>query len=586
MKDESRRTFLKSAVGSAVAASFLAVAPAGAADPPLFEGETRKGRPPGDSPTRPPPPVHSLVRESGLLIERNAAVKLRDGVTIYADVYRADGPVGQKNVPAIVGWGPYGKHTVGRSYTRESGVQPEWVSKYAGFEGVDPLYWCPRGYAVVYPDPRGTWFSEGDMHHGGITESRDCYDLIEWAGTRDWCNGKVGLSGVSYLAAIQYQVAPLKPPHLAAINPWEGFSDWYREFAYHGGIRETSFLPYASNSINWSLNRTEDTNTNVQAHPLYDRYWESKENRLEDIEVPAFVVASWTDQGFHTRGTLECYKQMRSRQKWLLVHGQKKWGHFYNPEHVRQLQTFFDHFLKGTDRSVLSWPKVRIEVRERAYVQALREEKEWPLRRQQLVPLYLDAGDATLSRDGRLNTGERRYNSEDKSQAATFDYEFPDDAEITGHMKLKLWAAAASHNDMDLFVAVQKIDRNGEQVGFHYYASFDTGPVALGWLRASHRALDTVRSRPEQPVQHHRREELLTPGEAVPLEIEIWPSSTLFRKGEKLRVLIKGSDVYPYPNRAVGLPLALHEDTRNKGEHVIRTGGRFDSHLLVPMIAS
>ena len=544
----------------------------------------RQGRPPGESPTHPPPPVHALVRADGLLIERNAAVTLRDGVRIYADVYRPDGALGEQDLGVIVGWGPYGKHTVGRAYSRESGVQPEWVSRYAGFEAVDPLYWCPRGYAVVYPDPRGMWYSEGDMHHGGLTEGEDCYDLIEWAGTQAWSNGRVGLSGVSYLAGVQYQVAPLKPPHLAAINPWEAFCDWYREFAYHGGIRETGFLPYACNGINWS-HRTEDTNANVLAHPLYDSYWESKENLLAAIEVPAFVVASWSDQGFHTRGTLEVFRKIRSPHKWLLAHGQKKWGHFYNPANVRELQAFFDHFLKGTDDSVLSWPKVRIEVRERAYVQVLRPEQEWPLQRQQLTPLYLDAGTAQLSAAAVSSEAQSRYDSQDKTQAAHWDYVFPQDTEITGHMKLKLWITAASHDDADLFVAIQKVDRNQELVGFHYYASFDTGPVALGWLRASHRGLDGKLSTPEQPIQHHLREEPLTPGEVVPVEIEIWPSSTLFRKGEVLRVLVKGSDIYSYPHRAPGLPLALHEDTRNKGVHVLWTGGRFDSHLLVPVIA-
>ena len=555
-------------------------------NPPLFEGLTRKGKPPGESPTHPPGPMPTTIREDGLVIERNASVALRDGVKILVDVYRPDAGRAGKDLGVIIGWGPYGKHTVGRTYAPESGVKPEWVSKHAGFEAVDPLYWCPRGYAVVYPDPRGMWYSEGDMHHGGLTESRDCYDLIEWAGTREWSNGRVGLSGVSYLAAIQYQVAPLKPPHLAAINPWEAFSDWYREFAYHGGIRETGFLPYACNGLNWSLSRTEDTQANVLAHPLYDRYWESKETALDEIDLPAFVVASWSDQGFHTRGTLECFKRMRSKHKWLLCHGQKKWGHFYDPQNVRQLQAFFDHFLKGTEDSVLSWPKVRIEVRERAYVQELRAEQEWPLQRQELVALYLDAHSATLSRAPEPSENHVAYDSEDKTQAVHFDYVFPQDTEITGHMKLKLWVAAATHNDADIFAAIQKIDRNNEAVGFHYYASYDTGPAALGWLRVSHRALDPQRSKPEQPIQHHLREELLTPGDIVPVEIEIWPSSTRFRMGERLRVLLKGSDIYPYPDRAPGLPLALHQDTRNKGTHIIWTGGRFDSHLLVPVIAT
>jgi uncharacterized protein len=295
-------------------------------------------------------------------------------------------------------------------------------------------------------------------------------------------------------------------------------------------------------------------------------------------------VASWTDQGFHTRGTLECFKRMSSEQKWLLCHGQKKWGHFYNPDNVRRLQIFFDHFLKGTDDKVLSWPKVQIEVRERAYVQTLRDEKEWPLKRQQLRKLYLDASDSTISAEPRMKEAETSYNSENKAESVHFDYIFPEDTEITGHMKLLLWGAAAAHNDMDLFVAIQKIDRNGELVGFHFYANFDTGPAALGWLRASHRALDPKLSKPEQPVQSHRHEDLLNPGQFVPMEIEIWPSSTLFRQGERLRVLIKGSDIYPYPNKAAGIPLSVHEDLRNKGAHLIRTGGKYDSHLLLPVI--
>ena len=549
-----------------------------------YLGATRQGRLPSDSPSPPPPPAHCWIRESGLLIERNARVVLRDGVSLFVDIYRADGSAGGQGLAAIVCWGPYGKHRTGRRYAPESGVDPGWVSQYAGFEAVDPRYWCPLGYAVVYPDPRGTWWSEGNMRHGGIVESLDCYDLIEWAGTRDWCNGKVGLSGVSYLAAIQYQVAPLRPPHLAAINPWEAFSDWYREFAYHGGIRETEFLPYASNSINWSLNRTEDTNANVLAHPLYDAYWESKESRLEDIEVPAFVVASWSDQGFHTRGTLECFRRIGSKQKWLVAHGQKKWGHFYNPDNVRALRTFFDHFLRGTDGAVLRWPKVRLEVRERAYVQASREEEAWPLVRQVLVPLFLDTASGGLSTSPVAVEGACSYLSTDPGQGACFDYVMPDDTEITGYMKLRLWVSAETHDDMDLFVAIQKVDRNGEVVGFHYYASFDTGPVALGWLRASHRELDPVRSSPAQPVHLHRRELPLDPGEVVALEIEIWPSSTLFRQGERLRVVVKGSDIYPYPQRAPGLPLALHAETRNQGVHSIHAGGRFDSHLLVPVI--
>ena len=72
-------------------------------------------------------------------------------------------------------------------------------------------------------------------------------------------------------------------------------------------------------------------------------------------------------------------------------------------------------------------------------------------------------------------------------------------------MKLRVWMSAPDADDLDVFVAVQKLDAYGDLVGFPFYAVFEDGPVALGWLRASHRELDQARSRPWQPVLAHRR---------------------------------------------------------------------------------
>jgi predicted acyl esterase len=149
-------------------------------------------------------------------------------------------------------------------------------------------------------------------------------------------------------------------------------------------------------------------------------------------------------------------------------------------------------------------------------------------------------------------------------------------------MKLHLWAQADGADDMDVFVAIQKIDCDGNEVPFVFYSLNENGPVALGWLRASHRELDSERSRPEQPFHTHRREQLVSAEEVVPLEIEIWPSSTRFAAGERLRVVVQGRDlnIASPPNA----PAARHEATRNRGNHILYAGGRFDSHLLVPWI--
>ena len=300
-------------------------------------------------------PVYRRTTDLNMIIERDVAVTLRDGTTMYVDVCR---PEDEAPAAAIIGWGPYGKHGHTRYATvfPNAGVNQDALSPYTAFEALDPAWWVPKGYAIINPDPRGTWHSQGRATYISPEETRDFCDLIEWAGTRPWSNGKVGLSGVSYLAVAQWFVAAEQPPHLAAINPWEGWSDTYRELVRHGGIPETSFWPYLPHRWGHSVTQIEDLLIEDAEHPLLDAFWESKAASLEKITVPAFVVASWSDQGLHTRGTLEGFRRMASPQKWLDVHGRKKWAYYYDPQAVARLRAFFDHFLLGKNSQVLTWP--------------------------------------------------------------------------------------------------------------------------------------------------------------------------------------------------------------------------------------
>jgi hypothetical protein len=165
--------------------------------------------------------------------------------------------------------------------------------------------------------------------------------------------------------------------------------------------------------------------------------------------------------------------------------------------------------------------------------------------------------------------------------SATFEYAFPEDTEITGHSKLRLWVSAQGSDDMDLFVALQKIDTSGKVVNFPYFSMHNDGQVALGFLRVSHRELDETRSTPQQPVLRHQREQRLNPGEVVPVDIELWPQSTRFFKGERLKILIKGTDIQSYDPPRLG---AGHSVLRNAGRHTVHTGGKYDCHLLLPVI--
>jgi putative CocE/NonD family hydrolase len=183
-----------------------------------------------------------------MIIERDVAVGVRGGVTVYADVFR---PVDELPAPPLIAWSPYGKHAGSQVTERypDGGVAPGQLSQYTAFESPDPLYWTARGYAVINADIPGSWHSGGDATFLSPEEVACGHDLIEWAAAQPWSNGKVGMSGVSYLTSAQWSIAATSPPHLAAINPWEGWSDTYREVARHGGIPETYFWPYIGPAV-------------------------------------------------------------------------------------------------------------------------------------------------------------------------------------------------------------------------------------------------------------------------------------------------------------------------------------------------
>jgi len=549
-------------------------------DPPYRPGEF------GVSGPRPESRV-----ERGMVIEKDVAVPMRDGARIYADVFR---PAGGGVVPALLAWGPYGKHEGTLQYLVRAfptaGLDEGDVGPYAMFEGPDPGFWVPRGYAVVNVNPRGLWYSEGNATFLSPKEAEDCYDTIEWISRQPWCSGRVGMTGVSYLAVIQWFVAALRPPHLAAINPWEGWSDTYREVAFHGGIPESWFWPY------WAVQRVGVSSTSVEdllaeslEHPLRDDFWESKAATLERITTPAYVVASWSDHGMHTRGTLEGFRCIRSEQKWLEVHGEKKWAFYYAPRSLKRQAAFFDCFLKGEETEVSGWPRVRTFVRERATEGEWRSFGEWPIPETSYRELYLDPGTGRLvekkpAREScrwHLALGGGYDRKRRELGRTTFEYAFTRTTDTVGYMRLRVWMSTPDGDDMDVFVGIEKLDGDGNAVPFVHYSQYEDGPAALGWLRASHRELDLMRTTEWQPVHTHRRELKVEPGEVVPLDIEIWASGTRFRAGERLRLVIQGHDIQDYPHHQA---YGRHERTVNRGRNFVWGGGGYDSYLVIPVV--
>lgn len=517
-----------------------------------------------------------------MIMEKDVPVVMRDGVTLYVNVFR---PIKPGKYPVVLSACVYGKDSNNEVFLdmimNHAGVYKH--SNFTAFESPDPGYWVPNDYVVVKAAVRGTSNSEGVLDPFSQTEALDYAEIIEWCGTQAWSCGNVGLNGVSYLAMLQWYVAALNPPHLKAIIPWEGGVDVYREWAFHGGMPDTFFARLWDATISgFHKKEMECISTKREEHPFDDEYWQAKRAKVEQIQVPMYVGASWGTQGLHTRGSLEGYKQSSSKNKWIEIHGRKEWEYYYSRECLERQKAFFDCFLKGIENDWMDTPRVRLEVRNKFFDGEFRYENEYPIARTTATPLYLDCQNRSLSVSPVKNEGAAIYEADQATaDGVRFRICFDKDTELTGSMKLKLWVSAVGADDMDLFIGIKKYDRRGNEVQLPDWDAIEHGQVATGWLRVSHRELDEKLSTPLQPWHKHQRALKLKEGEIVPVEVEIQPSGTLFKKGESLELVIQNTDIVQYTPPQYG---CRHNDTVNRGKHVVHAGGVYDSHLLVPII--
>lgn len=531
-----------------------------------------------------------------IIFEKDVAVTLRDGVTIYVDVFRPAGTT--EKVPVIIAWSPYGKS--GGTAPRTTGLfnmlgmDNSQLSGLAKFEGPDPSYWCAQGYAICNPDARGIAHSEGNIHMIGTQEGRDGYDLIEWLAVQDWCNGKVAMSGTSYLAFSQWFIAAEQPPHLAAINPNEGLSDAYRDLSMRGGMPDLWFTKRLQvNHVNARQLQREDVYEEALRYPLANNpVWEDKIARFDKITVPAYVVASYSNT-LHTQGTFRAWRRMASKEKWLRIHNSQEWPDYYDETNTEDRLHFFDYYLKGINNGWEQTPCVRYALHDFEGGDHLNQQADaFPPKEVNYSRFYLDGRFRRLMPTAPQQDVKVVNDTSGEIPFASFITQFDKETILVGYPKLHLWVEAEGTDDMDLFVLVQKLDVRGNPLsqflvpnqGAMMQDLTERGGSVLrykgsnGRLRVSARHLDSELSTDSIPAHSFDRVEKLQPGEIVEIDIDMSPIGIIFYTGEQLRLIISAKNelgaIMP------GTPGYVPE---NKGKHIIHTGGEHASYLQLPV---
>lgn len=568
----------------------------------------------------------------GMNIDWDVAIEMDDGLQLRADVFR---PLAAGRYPVILTYGPYAKGLAFQegypsAWQRMVAEHPDVAcgssNKYQNWEVVDPEKWVPDGYVCVRVDSRGAGRSPGRLDPFSPRETRDFHDCIEWAGVQPWSNGKVGLNGVSYYGTNQWQVATLKPPHLAAMCVWEGGADWYRDMTHHGGILNTFFGNWYDMQVKTvqhglgergpvsrvtgmqvcgdetlsdktlAENRC-DFGDEILAHPLDDAYHRARSPQWDKVSAPLLTAANWGGQGLHPRGNFEAFTRAASRNKWLEAHGLEHWTHFYTDYGVRLQKRFFGHFLKGEANGWDRQPRVQLQVRHVDRFEE-RHEHEWPIARTRWTKMYL-ARSGTLA--GTPPASDEALAFDALGDGLTFvSAPIEHETEITGPLAARLHVSSSTA-DADLFLVFRVFTPDLREVVFMGAIDPHT-PVAQGWLRASHRKLDPALSTEWRPYHTHDEKRPLTPGEIVPLDVELWPTSIVVPPGHRLALSVRGRDyefakstgarLSNFKNELRGCGPFLHDDPRERprsvfgGQTRLHTGPQHPCYVVLPVVPS
>lgn len=524
---------------------------------------------------RPPEPP------TGVDLEHNVYVTMRDGVRLAVDIYLP----GQPGIyPALLSLAPYMQDIQQKP--------PHW--SHAIESGATSFY-VPRGYVHVIAQGRGGGLSQGQWRWFDEKERTDGYDLIEWIASQPWCSGNVGMIGDSYWSWSQYAAAIAQPPHLKCICQCDGTTDLYRDVCFQGGLYNHQFLgnwtEYIAAQTAWPgpvEGKLPPMNLQYElmARP-YDGHWyreRSAWTKLDRIKTPVLAICP---QGghMHFRGQLWGYPKIDAPKKLMIMPPTGFWSHMRyltNKALNRQMLRWYDYWLKDIDTGIMDEPEVAIFD---SGTRQWRYENEYPLERTKWTKFYLRS--APQNRSTKHDSGSLSLEppKDDKPDAYRMPEAYaqliagqpvlgyvtrplPEDLRIWGPLSLTLYASS-SRIDTAFHVKVADLSSDGKVL-----------QLSRGVLKASFRAVDKALSSIGQPFHPFERQELLQPGEIYEFQIELRPIFHTLRAGHQLRVDIAGEDIqYSNPQRQIDVQL-LPWPVENKVYH----DNMHLSHILLPII--
>jgi uncharacterized protein len=506
-------------------------------------------------------------------LETDISIPLQDGTALKGDLYR---PRSQEKFPVLLAWSSYTKelHTAGVPMPfNEIGVVG---------------YFVPRGYCHLTVNARGTGKSQGAQQpFFSLQEQQDVAETIEWAASQAWCDGNVGMVGMSYFAVIQYLAAAQRPSSLKAIFPYQALTDLYRHAVHKGGALHSQFMAgYTAfhgstqwlsvpaslrNLLSYVIDRKwsrfmfprvfprmlpvlirffrprrqaiQDYVKFVFDHPYDGPFYRerSPSSFLEEIDVPVCIGSNWGSIGLHLPGAFDAWHRLRSPKKLFIGPPEAVWPW---KSYQQELLAWYDFHLKGMRNGYDGLPPVRYWLQGAG---VWKEASDWPIPGATKKRFHLHAsadssGTCCLKSEAPAECSKSSFlavprkmiypRQLDRCESQCLSYlsdPFVEETEIAGPVKLHLTVSSTA---LDAFLLARVSDLSPEG---------KIRKLAFGWLQLSHRKIDCSRTTPSEIVHDSGRPQALVPGEPVSVEFTLNPIANLFKKGHKLLLEIGSS---------------------------------------------